>query len=430
MRLLKPSIFPQILIIAFILSGCDGNMPVTATISSSLPATAFGPSIHIIQGADHISPLTGQSVKNVHGIVTFVRKDGFYMQDPAPDTEVGTSEGLFIFTAAKPNVRNGDEVLVDGTVEEMYPGGISTGNLSITQIKSPVARVINSGLPLPAPVTIGRGGRIPPGEVIKSDREIYKPNTDGLDFYESLENMLVQVNDAVAAGPTNSFKETAVLADGGKDASVRTPRGGIVVRENDFNPERIIIDDLFTVLPDYDTGDRFTQPLIGILDYNYGNFKLQLTQKPVVEKGGLEKETAPAAKTEELSIAAMNVQNLDPGDGIQRFTDIARVIVYQLGAPDILSLDEIQDNNGPVDDGTVDAHMTSQMLIDAVTAVGGPKYQYRDIAPESDKDGGETGGNIRAGFLFRADRGLKFIDFPGGTASAAVEVRNGASGVE
>jgi predicted extracellular nuclease len=48
----------------------------------------------------------------------------------------------------------------------------------------------------------------------------------------------------------------------------------------------------------------------------------------------------------------------------------------------------------------VDATVTLQMLIDAIATAGGPTYEYRQINPVDDQDGGEPGGNIRVAFLF------------------------------
>ena len=50
-------------------------------------------------------------------------------------------------------------------------------------------------------------------------------------------------------------------------------------------------------------------------------------------------------------------------------------------------------------------------------AAGGPTYQFRGIDPVDDQDGGEPGGNIRVVLMFRSDRGLAFVDRPGGTAT-------------
>ncbi|MEP6704700.1 MAG: choice-of-anchor D domain-containing protein, partial [Acidobacteriota bacterium] len=55
--------------------------------------------IHEIQGAAHISPLVGQQVVGVAGIVTSKASNGFFMQDPAPDADPATSEGIFVFTS-------------------------------------------------------------------------------------------------------------------------------------------------------------------------------------------------------------------------------------------------------------------------------------------------------------------------------------------
>ncbi len=352
------------------------------------------------------------------------------MQDPSPEYDNGTSEGNFIFTETPHSVKIADEILVSGKVSEFYPGGIATGNLSITEIKNPRIAKIKAGYPLPTPVVIGRGGRVPVSEVIKGANDQYNPDTNGLDFYESMEGMLVQVYQAVVVGPTNDYKETAILADDGKDAGLRTTRGRILIRQEDFNPERIIIDDLLTKLPDFNVGDSFNQPIIGILDYSFGNFKLELTQPPTFQSGHLDKEIAPDPKPGELSLASMNVQNLDPGDGIARFDEYARLIVNHLRTPDIISLDEIQDNNGLTDDPVPDASQTYRMLIDAIKSADGPNYDFRDIPPERNQDGGEPGGNIRVGFLFRMDRGIQFIDRGKGGASDAVAIKSGSNGPE
>ena len=52
--------------------------------------------------------------------------------------------------------------------------------------------------------------------------------------------------------------------------------------------------------------------------------------------------------------------------------------------------------------------------MNAIVAAGGPTYRWREIDPVNGQDGGEPGGNIRQVFLFRTDRGLSFVDRPGG----------------
>src|SRR5262249_29664101 len=157
----------------------------------------------------------------------------FWFQDPCPDTSDATSEAVFVFTSSAPTVSVGQEVAVDGTVSEFRPGGASSTNLTTTEITGPSVSVVGTRA-LPPAVVIGSGGRVPPGSVIEDDATgnvetsgVFDPASDGIDFYESMEGMLVQVNNPVAAGPINTFGEIPVLADNGAGATVRSTRGGI-----------------------------------------------------------------------------------------------------------------------------------------------------------------------------------------------------------
>jgi predicted extracellular nuclease len=260
---------------------------------------------------------------------------------------------------------------------------------------------------------------------------VFDPATDGIDFYESLEGMRVQVNDAVVVGPRNDFGELWVLPDDGANAGLRTNRDGIVVRPGDFNPERIQLDDALSPTPSLNVGDHFTEPIIGVLDYNFGNFELLPTATGASVGDGVTRETnAGVSDPDQLSVGAFNVENLDPGDSQAKFDELAELIVDHLQSPDLLSLEEVQDNNGPTNDAVVDANVTVGRLIDAISAAGGPTYQFRQINPVDDQDGGEPGGNIRVAFLFRIDRGLAFTDRPGGGSTTNTTVVDGADGPE
>jgi predicted extracellular nuclease len=401
------------------------------TFTTTAPPTL----IRTIQGQSHVSPLDGQAVTSVNGIVTAVRSNGFYMQDPAPDNNVGTSEGIFVFTNSAPTVSVGDDVTVSGTVDEYRP---ANDNLSITQIAGPTIQVNSQGNSLPGPMIIGVGGRVPPTMVIEDDSSgsvettgTYEPTMDGIDFYESLEGMRVQVNNAVAVGPTNDFGEIPVLGDSGTKASGRATRGSIIIRSNDYNPERIFIDDVFVSTPDVHVGATFPGAIVGVMDYSFDNYKLLATTLPSVVASTLTRETTdPVSGPSELSVATFNVENLSPNDSATKFNTLASLIVNNMRAPDIIGLEEVQDNNGATNDSVVSASTTASMLISAIQAAGGPTYQYRDIAPADDQDGGQPGGNIRVAFLYRTDRGVSFISRAGGTATAATTVVSGPSGPE
>jgi predicted extracellular nuclease len=412
----------------------DSANPQTGTCTLTVNVAVVA-TINQIQGAAHTSPLTGQDVAGVTGVVTARTTNGFWFQDPSPDTDPATSDALFVFTSAAPTVAVGDAVTVDGRVSEFRPGGAASTNLTTTEITGPRVTVASSGNPLPAATVVGTGGRVPPGEVIEDDASgsvetsgTFDPATDGIDFYESLEAMRVQLNDAVAVGPTSDFGEIPVVGDNGANAGVRTARGGVVVRPTDFNPERLHLDDQLAATPTVNVGDRFPGAIVGVIDYSFGNFKLYPASTPATAPGGLARETTAAAGRNQVSIGTFNVENLDPGDPPAKFAQLAGLIVNNLKAPDIVAVEEVQDNNGPTNDAVTDADVTFRTLIAAIQAAGGPTYDFRQINPVDDQDGGEPGGNIRVGFLFRTDRGLGFIDRPGGTPTAATTVVGSGAG--
>ena len=398
---------------------------MAADHSFTFTTLAAAARIREIQGAAHISPLRDSRVSSVPGIVTVKRPTSFYFEDPEPDGDEATSEGLLVFgSAAAAQVEVGDAVLVTGTVTEFRPGGIATANLTTTELTSPSVQVISRGNPLPAATVIGLGGRTPPTMVIEDDASgsvedsgVFDPASDGIDFYESVEGMRVQVNDPVAVGPTNDFGEIPVLADNGAGAGLRTTRGGIIARPNDFNPERMILDDGIVDTPVVNVRDRFSEAAVAVVDYSFGNFKLLVTNELERVDGGLRRETTSGPNRLQLAVATFNVENLDPNDPPEKFQALAEVIVGNLRSPDVLALEEVQDNNGPVNDDEVDATRTYELLIAAIAAAGGPTYDFRQVNPQDDTEGGEPGGNIRVGFLFRTDRGLSFVDRPGADAT-------------
>jgi predicted extracellular nuclease len=406
------------------------------SFSTELPLTQ----IAAVQGASHLSPLSGQLVK-VEGVVIAERGSNVWVQDATPDADPATSEALLVFSSAVAGaVVVGDHVHVRGTVQEFRPGctpscdpGSSAfDNLTITELGSPgvgVTVLPTSPQPLPSATVIGMGGRVPPGEVIEDDAAsgnvetsgVFDPGQDGIDFYETLESMLVQVNNPVVVGPRNSFGELFVLADDGAQAGVRTTRGGIVIRPGDFNPERIMLDDLFLPTPIVDVRDHFTTSATGVMTYDFANFRIAVTNALTAVDGGLAREITGVPGPQELAVATFNVENLDPSDGAT-IPRLASIVVDNLRSPDLIGIEEMQDNTGAVNDGTTAANLSWGAFIAAIKAAGGPDYEYRQIDPENNADGGQPGGNIRVGFLFRTDRGLSFVDRPGGDATTPTGV--------
>jgi predicted extracellular nuclease len=379
--------------------------------------------IHDVQGAAHRSPKAGVLV-SVPGVVTAVSRSGFYLQDPNPDDNPATSEGILVYTSSAPGVAAGDAVTVVGEVSEYRPGG-DNNNLTTTELVS--QKVTKTGTAaVPAPALLGPGGLtapVParadsPGDV--EGPVAFNPATNALDFYESLEGMLLRIVDPVATGPTNGFGELSVLPGGA--GSPRTNRGGIRYTYQDPNAERVILDDNLAAVPVANTGDKIPGAVDGVLDYSFGNFKFEIVATPSLTSGGIKPETTRPQKLYELAIATYNVENLDPTDPVEKFDRLANGLVKGLASPDIVTVEEIQDNNGAANDGTVAADVAFAKLIDAIVRAGGPRYSYRSINPTDGTDGGEPGGNIRVGFLFRTDRGVSFVDRAPGDATTATDV--------
>ncbi|MEU5115010.1 endonuclease/exonuclease/phosphatase family protein [Streptomyces longwoodensis] len=396
------------------------------------PAHAAAVRIHDVQGTTRTSPYAGQKVTDVAGIVTGVRtygsSKGFWIQDPNPDDDPATSEGVFVFTSSTPKVAVGDSVTVSGTVSEFVPGGTASGNQSVTEITKPTVTVLSSGNAVPAATVIDArsvpAAYAPAGDPAANNSVNglpLRPSTYALDHYESLEGMNVQVADTRVVTATDPYTELWVTVKPRENAS---RRGGTVYGSYDAqNTGRLQIQSLGATadFPVANVGDVLEGTTAGPLDYNqFGGYTLVANQLGTLRSAGLERESTEKQKNGELAVATYNVENLDPSDAT--FEAHASAIVNNLKSPDIVSLEEIQDNNGATDDGTVAADVTVNKLIDAIVAAGGPRYDWRSIDPTDDTDGGEPGGNIRQVFLFNPER-VSFTDRAGGDATTAVGVQ-------
>ncbi|MEV5143267.1 endonuclease/exonuclease/phosphatase family protein [Streptomyces sp. NPDC052727] len=402
-----------------------------STVALTSPAHADSVRVHDIQGTTRISPFAGQKVTDVPGIVTATRaygsSRGFWIQDPTPDDNPATSEGVFVFTSSTPKVAVGDAVKVTGTVSEYVPGGTSSGNQSLTEITKPVITTVSTGNAVPAPVVVDEDAvpdaYAPTGDTAAANSVNglpLDPSAYALDYYESLEGMNVQVADVRVVTATDPYSELWVTV---KPWEHRSPRGGTVYGSYDSqNTGRLQIQSLGSTadFPKANVGDILEGTTTGPLDFNqYGGYTLVASRLGTLRSAGLERETTEKQAGRELAVATYNVENLDPSDAT--FEKHASAIVHNLQSPDIVSLEEIQDNNGAKDDGTVDADRTVTKLIDAIIAAGGPAYDWRSVNPVNDQDGGEPGGNIRQVFLFNPER-VSFVDRAGGDSTTAVGV--------
>lgn len=397
-----------------------GAANTTSGTGGGTPPVAGTTRIHDIQGTGFLSPLNNQTVSNVPGIVTAVRASGssrgYWIQDPTPDADPATSEGVFVFTSA-PAVAAGDSVLVSGTVKDFYTLAAgdtlaTTSNLSTTEIENSTVFVLSHGNALPDPVVLDPttvpetyapdlgGGNIEATPIT--------PARSALDFYESIEGMRAEVIDARVVGPSNDFGETYVTTK--PDQAVSFRGGTLLTAENATPSGRLEVVALDGSDLGADVNDVLRGATVGPIDWSsFGGYLIAATHLGTRSSGGIAPVVATAQSADQLAVATYNVENLAPGDPADKYSRLAAGIVTNLASPDIVAVEEVQDDSGATDDAVVTATQTLTKLTAAIAAAGGPFYQWREIDPVNDQDGGQPGGNIRVAFLFNPAR-VSFVD--------------------
>lgn len=396
--------------------------------------------ISAIQGIGHRSTFAGLSVAGVEGIVTAVSSSGsrgFFMQSLAPDSDARTSEGIFVFTGSNARPTVGDRVVVGGRVDEFRAPASNPNpdNLSVTQINMSGSlgswSRTSSGNALPTAVTIGSGflpsstSIAPPVGNVESFAYTLNPSAHAMDFHESLEGMRVTMPSVIAVGPNARFGEIPVISTEQATATLRTARGGVAIQSDNFNPHRMILDDRFigaSAMPAANVGDRL-DGIVGIVNYDFENYKFEVTSAPTLTSAGLLPESVTVAPSA-LGIASYNVLNLGGNATAARMNAIAAQINGGLGRPAIVALQEIQDNNGTTDNGVVAADVTLDRLTAAIAAGGGRTYAHLSIDPADNADGGAPGGNIRTAFLYDPTV-VSFSGVVGGTNDAIAVLPDG-----
>mmetsp|Transcript_9666 Transcript_9666/g.19725 ORF Transcript_9666/g.19725 Transcript_9666/m.19725 type:complete len:944 (-) Transcript_9666:329-3160(-) len=387
--------------------------PTAQPTSPPAPTSSPAPGllrIGDVQGASHTSPYVGQQVTLI-GVVTAVDTNGFYIQDGG-DSNLATSDGILVYTSTTPTVVVGNEVSVTGTVTEYIPGGATSNNLGTTELTSPSITVLQGSVALPNPVILGTGGRLPPRSLIDDDAlTSYQPTTDPIDFFESLEGMRVQVKAPRAVSSTSSYGEIFTLVDGA-DLTTLNSRGSLTITPTRFGSEKVQINRDTGILPGFtfplvSPGDVLSD-VVGVVGYSFGNYEVSPTEAfTVTSSAGLSPTSMIRfGRTSTAMLAAsMNVLNLDPTDSATRFTELGQTIVNVLRSPDLIFLQEVQDNDGAANTAVTSASITLNMIKEAVIAAGGPSYSAIDNTfIGDDTNGGQPGGNIRVAYLYDSSR--------------------------
>lgn len=376
----------------------------------AVQAQVSGVKIGTLQGSAHRSPFENQQVSAIKGIVTAMDNSGFWFQDGG-DGDLRTSDALYVFvgSGAKPAI--GDEVSVGGRLIEFRRTN-NSNNLSLTEINATLDNGgwsrLSSGNALPAAIVLGSTGWAVPnliapavGNVETAPGYALQPQLYAMDFYEALEGMRVSMPSVTAVAPTGGISsgDTVVVSNLQLGTGVMSDRGAVVLAPGQFNGHRLTLDNRMVAGPSVNVGAQIPN-VVGVIDYTESNYKLFMTQTPTVVSNNLTREVAAPRPAGHLGVASYNVENLAGNASASRFTAIVGQIKNNLGTPEIISLQEIQDDNGTTNNGTVSADVTLGKLVAEIKAQTGKDYGYITINPINNADGGATGGNIRQAFLY------------------------------
>lgn len=353
-----------------------------------------------IQGASHTSPYVDLTVNDVEGIVTFVINSSSFIMQEVDSAFDGVKSTAIEVNKSAHNVAVGDIIKVSGKVTE--EGGNS--RLKDTQISA--ANITKTGTTeIPEALVIGED-LFPPYKIIDNDAfTIFDPQEDGIDFWESIEYMRVSFPDARVIGPIYNNDSPIVVPS--TTNNTFNVNGGLNIAADDYNPEKIMLEGVAG--KNYDSGDRFNEALIGFVENFTDGYRLNTNKVfPEVTKANIHQEVThlePVA--DKLNVASYNIENFsnNPANTSNEKVDrIASTFVKNMKSPDIITLVEVQDNDGQIDSGNADASESYMRLINAIKAAGGPAYDWIDVMPINNTVGGAPGGNIRVGYLYNPTR--------------------------
>jgi hypothetical protein len=339
-------------------------LPLLATLAASVSAV----SISQINGVKYLSPLSTQSVSNVSGIVTAKGPDGIWLRDSFPSSDPRTSDSIYVFGRNfSSNLTVGDKIVLGGRVTEYRS---NKDYLFLTQIDRPTLSLHVSSGNAVKPLVIGKDTLDPPTEafsgldngdvfsvpnnvsLISTSNPTLEPRKYGLDFWESLSGELVTVKKPVALTKPNQFGDTWVR--GSWKVTGKNDRGGLTMTAGDANPEAIVIGSPLdgsknpTATQMGDEVDEIT----GVVTYAFGFYRILPTTAMKVTKS--QKKEAKKTKLESkgrcegITVGAYNVENLAPNS--THHGALADHIVNYMRSPDILFVQEVQDDNGPTND--------------------------------------------------------------------------------
>lgn len=337
----------------------------TGTARAETPAAACEtPADHRIaqvQGSGSASPLAGRTVR-VEGVVTgdFRRTDqlkGFYIQDPTPDADPATSEGLFVYSTQ--DVKAGDRVLVTGKVTE-YSGLTELSPASAVDVcgaGTETVKPVDVRLPLPAGVTMERYE----GMLVRFKQRLTATEVYNLGRYGevSLSSAGRLFNPTEGRGKTQAWNDARrILLDDGSNV------------QNPAVPP-------YTKPKVLRVGDS-TANLTAIMSEGFGSYRLEPAKLPVFARTN-PRRAKPSPVGGDVRVASFNTENWfttlnqrGATSVAERDRQLAKLVSAIKGLnPDVAGLMEIENNDAAGADSAI------QTLVDKLNGeVGAGTYTW------------------------------------------------------
>ncbi|KAK5636346.1 hypothetical protein RRF57_012058 [Xylaria bambusicola] len=392
-------------------------MKTTSVLACTLAAagSASAETIGEINGNRFLSPFDGKKVTNVTGIVTAKGQSGVWLRSLEATKDERVSDGIYVYGSAlvkNASIATGDVIVIDGTVSEYRS---SAAYLPLTEISYPTVRAILERNRTFAPIVLGKQ-RSPPTQqlsgldsgnafavpnnksLVSVVNPVLEPSKYGLDFWESLVGEYVTIKT-----PVLSVDLTGMVTLG-----LRKPEAILITAPLDGTKNQA----------NGKLGDEL-EDITGVVTQGFGFYQIQPLTKLTVTSS-LEPTVSGATKLisngkcSGITVGGYNIENFSPKD-VDHVTAVATHIVEYLKTPDLLILQEVQDNNGETNDGTVDSGLTLMALADAIADLSNVVYNYTYVNPVDGENGGAPGGNIRNAYLYRPD----VLRLQGGSAAVA-----------
>jgi predicted extracellular nuclease len=275
-----------------VLTSCTSTKPASDTDLVQCPDQTLA--IASVQGADSRSPMQGRQV-TVQGLVTLIQNDnGLYVEEPASDTDIQTSNAIFIQTGDLPDeIEPGVLIAVSGTVTEV--GNERDPLTSLTDITELLVCSSTQSLPLTdISLPLDRPGR------------------------ESIEGMRIRITDTLVVTDVYQFEQGkfTLSANGFQYIPTEVMKPGPatvdLLEQNRANALRVLLPESMGN-PAVMVSGTSTGQVMGVLAHDNRGKRLRLLSIPSFSDSNY--GAAVTATPDSLRVVGMNLHNYFNGDG-------------------------------------------------------------------------------------------------------------------